>query len=156
MVKVNKAVWYSAGLYFGCAACGNCCAGPGEGFIWVTEQEIKFIADYLKISKEKLCQKYLRRIGLRFSIIEQPVDKDCVFLQKTGSYKQCVIYSVRPNQCRTWPFWPENLYSQDSWNEAARRCPGMNRGKFYSCDEIEKISKSEKWWSDDKKSAIAE
>jgi Fe-S-cluster containining protein len=148
MVRESKSVWYSAGLHFGCAACGNCCAGPGEGFIWVTEPEIKFIADYLKITEDSLCRNYLRQMGLRFSIREQPANKDCIFLQKTGTGKQCAIYPVRPNQCRKWPFWPENLYSPDSWNEAARRCPGINRGRFYSCDEIEKILTSEKWWTD--------
>ena len=25
--------------------------------------------------------------------------------------KSCSIYGVRPLQCRTWPFWPENLAS---------------------------------------------
>ncbi len=156
MAAKNKPVWYSAGLHFGCAACGNCCSGPGEGFIWVTEPEIKFIADYLKITEEKLCQKYLRQVGLRFSILEQPASKDCIFLQKTGTNKQCAIYSVRPNQCRTWPFWPENLLNPDSWNHAVRRCPGINRGKFYSCDEIEKTVESKKWWNDDAKRTIAE
>ena len=156
MLKTNKkSSWYVNGLHFQCAACGNCCSGPGEGFIWVTEPEIKFIADYLKIAEEKLCHKYLRQVGLRFSILEQPFNKDCVFLQKTGSGKQCAIYSVRPNQCRTWPFWQENLYSIDTWNQVARRCPGITNGKVYSCDEIEEIVESKNWWNDGKESAIA-
>ena len=154
MVRENKPVWYVNGLHFQCAACGNCCSGPCEGYVWVTAPEIKFIADFLKSSKEKLNHKYLRQVGLRYSILEQPINKDCIFLQKTGSGKQCVIYSVRPNQCRTWPFWPENLYSPDAWNEAVRRCPGMNRGKLYNCGEIGKSLASKVWWKNDDKSAI--
>ena len=155
MANGEKPVWYSAGLNFQCAACGNCCSGPGEGYIWVTPAEIKFIADFLRIQKEKLSQKYLRRVGLRYSILEQPVNKDCIFLQKTGSGKQCVIYPVRPNQCRSWPFWNENLYCPDAWNETLRTCPGINRGKSFTCDEIEKILATKQWWIDDSKSAAS-
>ena len=36
---------------------------------------------------------------------------DCVFLKEDPERgrKTCSIYPVRPLQCRTWPFWPENL-----------------------------------------------
>jgi Fe-S-cluster containining protein len=54
---------------------------------------------------------------------------------------------VRPNQCRTWPFWNDNLASPDSWNYAAVKCPGINRGKRYSVEEIESIRKEKKWWT---------
>ena len=28
----------------------------------------------------------------------------------------CSIYRARPAQCRTWPFWPENLLSKRDWH----------------------------------------
>jgi len=31
---------------------------------------------------------------------------------------------------------------------AAARCPGINRGKFYSFKEIEQIKKQKSWWED--------
>ena len=83
---------------------------------------------------------------MRTTIIEHSVTKDCIFLRKIDGQKKCIIYQVRPNQCRTWPFWSSNLVSPDTWNEAAQGCPGINRGKFYSFEEIEKIKKSNKWW----------
>ncbi len=61
-----------------------------------------------------------------------------------------MIYSVRPNQCRTWPFWPSNLKNPGDWNKAAQKCPGINRGKLYSFEEIERIKKAKKWWQDTK------
>ena len=30
---------------------------------------------------------------------------DCMFLKN----KRCEVYPSRPTQCRTWPFWPENM-----------------------------------------------
>jgi Fe-S-cluster containining protein len=148
-VVKNRNIWYVAGLHFECQQCGACCSGPGEGYIWVTKPEIKLIADFLKISVEQLRQKYIKRIGLRTTIIEQPTTKDCVFLQKNGGPKGCAIYPVRPNQCRTWPFWSDNLANPNAWNKAAQKCSGINRGRGYSFEEIERIRK-EKWWQDAK------
>lgn len=148
MRKSKKAPWYVAGLHFECMQCSRCCSGPGEGYIWVAKPEAKFIADFLKMPLEQLQEKHLKREGLRTTIIEQPVTKDCIFLRKTDGGKKCMIYPVRPNQCRTWPFWSSNLTTQACWNKATGKCDGINRGKLYSFDEIEKIRQQKKWWND--------
>ena len=144
---MKKTPWHVGGLHFECVQCGNCCSGPDEGYIWVTSAEIKLIADFLRIPAEQLRQKYLKRVGFRTTIIEQPVTKDCIFLQKIDGQKKCAIYPVRPNQCRIWPFWTENLASADAWNRAAKKCPGINHGRHYNFEEIEKIRK-QKWWQE--------
>ncbi len=142
----KKEKWYAAGLHFECQQCGVCCSGPNQGYIWVTRPEIKLIVDFLKIEPEQLRQNYIRRVGFRTTIIEQPATRDCIFLRRIDGQKRCVIYPVRPSQCRQWPFWPENLDSADDWNRAAQKCSGINRGRLYSFDEIEKIKRSKKWW----------
>ena len=142
----NKTPWYTAGLHFECSQCGGCCSGPGEGYIWVAKPEIEFIAEHLKMTVEQLRQKYTRRVGLRTTIIEEAVTRDCIFLRDRDGQRGCVIYLVRPGQCRSWPFWPENLKSPGTWNQAARKCPGINRGRLYSLEEIEKIRKCRRWW----------
>lgn len=145
---VNKSPWYITGLYFECQQCGRCCSGPGEGYIWVTRPEMEIIADFLKISIGQLRERYLKRVGLRITIIEQQITKDCIFLKSNGGHKKCMIYSVRPSQCRNWPFWPNNLTSPDAWNKAAQKCPGINRGRLYSYEEIQEIKRNKKWWQD--------
>ena len=149
MIK-NKTPWYVAGLHFECVQCGRCCSGPAEGYVCVSRPETKFIADFLEIEPKQLRQKYLRRRGLWTTIIEHPTNRDCIFLQQIDGQKRCAIYPVRPNQCRTWPFWPINLANPETLNETAHKCPGINRGRFYSLDEIEKIKRQKDWWSDDK------
>ncbi|MBN2137665.1 MAG: YkgJ family cysteine cluster protein [Sedimentisphaerales bacterium] len=142
--------WYAGGLAFECRGCGGCCSGPGEGYIWVTRHEIGLIAAFLKISIGELRRDYLKRVGLRTSIIEHSLTRDCIFLEKTANGKRCAIYPVRPSQCRNWPFWPSNLASGREWNQSTRKCPGVNRGRFYSYEEIERIKKSRKWWEQGK------
>jgi Fe-S-cluster containining protein len=143
---VKKTSWYVAGLHFECQECGGCCSGPGEGYIWVTKPEIEIIADFLKTTVGQLRQKYLKRVGLRTTIIEHRTTKDCIFLQEGTGGRQCMIYSVRPSQCRSWPFWPENLKSANAWNRAAQKCPGIGCGRLYGSEEIERIKRDRRWW----------
>jgi Fe-S-cluster containining protein len=147
---VKKNTWYFAGLHFECQGCGRCCSGPGEGYIWVTRPEIEIIADFLKLTVAQFRQKYLRRVGLRTTIIEDQTTKDCIFLQAGAGGKKCKIYSVRPSQCRSWPFWPNNLAGPGAWNKVAQKCPGINRGRLYSFEKIEEIKRNKKWWQDTK------
>lgn len=147
-VSKKKKCWYAAGLSFECQQCGRCCSGPGSGYIWVTAQEIKLIAGHLGLTEQQLWSRYLQRVRLRTTIIEDAKTNDCIFLGKDGERRFCEIYPVRPNQCRTWPFWPQNLTGPNAWNRAAKRCPGMNRGRLYSFEEIEQRKKQKRWWQD--------
>ena len=43
----------------------------------------------------------------------------------------CRLYEDRPKQCRTWPFWPENLESPRHGKKPANYAlPGMGRGTW--------------------------
>jgi Fe-S-cluster containining protein len=134
----RKERWYIAGLAFECTGCGSCCAGPGEGYVWTTTEEIAHIADMLGIPEREMRRKYVRKVGRRFSLVERVDNKDCIFLVPDGEGgRKCKIYDVRPHQCRTWPFWPSNLGKPDDWAYAGLRCPGINRGAVHDLDEIE-------------------
>lgn len=133
----RKAPWFAAGLAFECAQCGRCCAGPEEGYVWVTEDEIVQIAAQLGILPEQMRRSYLRRVGANYTIIEQPQTNDCMFLQSDAQgNRRCTIYQVRPRQCRTWPFWRSNLASPRDWAVAGTRCKGINRGRLFDLEEI--------------------
>jgi hypothetical protein len=134
----KKPPWYAAGLAFECVCCGNCCAGPEEGYVWVTPAEIAAIARHLGLSERHFRRRYVRRAGGRFSLIERGDNRDCIFLAGDGEgRRRCTIYPVRPRQCRTWPFWNTNLATAESWALAGMRCPGINRGAIVPCDEID-------------------
>ncbi|HEY1684530.1 MAG TPA: YkgJ family cysteine cluster protein [Tepidisphaeraceae bacterium] len=150
---LSKSPWYADGLSFSCTQCGNCCTG-GPGFVWINEEEIQKLAEYLKISVLEVQEKYCRKIGGKVSLKERfnRGFYDCIFLTELPAEKGegvrqsrrgCGIYPVRPMQCRTWPFWQENLESEKAWDKTGEKCPGMGRGKKYSQAEIEKIRDSE-------------
>ncbi len=138
-----KEKWYVAGLSFECTQCGNCCSGE-PGYVWATKEEIAGIAKFLGRTDGTLDKKYLRRVGLRYSLTEKP-GGDCIFLKRADGKSMCGIYPVRPLQCRTWPFWKENLKSADAWNEANQNCPGLNRGEKRDFVQIETIRTQKKW-----------
>src|ERR1043166_803347 len=122
--------WYSEGLKFTCTQCGNCCSGE-PGYVWATKEEIARISAFLGRSDGWLSPQHLRRVGLHYSLTERP-DGECIFLKREDGKAMCTIYPVRPLQCRTWPFWTENLKSEKVWNSLAEsKCPGMNKGQDY-------------------------
>lgn len=130
--------WYVAGLAFECRQCGRCCAGPHEGYVWVNDDDIVAIAEYLGIPADGMRRKYVHKVGSRYSLIERSDSRDCIFLRADESgQRRCRVYAVRPVQCRTWPFWASNLTSPDAWAEAGLKCEGVNRGQRIDFDEIE-------------------
>ena len=120
IVKVEEEPWYKDGLRFSCTECGQFCTGS-PGYVWVTETEIDKMAEHLSLTVAEFSRFYLRRVEDRFSLLEHPKTYDCVFLKD----KKCQIYKVRPVQCRTFPWWPQNLRSEEDWREAAKSCEGI-------------------------------
>lgn len=132
VISDNKP-WYSEGLRFECTGCGKCCTG-GPGYAWVDKEEIKAIAEYLKLTITAFSKKYLRYINGRYALLEKYDAYDCIFLKD----KMCQIYPVRPIQCRTYPWWKENLSSPEAWQEAAKFCEGITcNAPVVSYDHIE-------------------
>ena len=49
---------------------------------------------------------------------------------------RCTVYEARPSQCRTFPFWSENLGPKGWTAEVRKDCEGLGRGRRHSPDEI--------------------
>jgi Fe-S-cluster containining protein len=160
-VLPQTAAWYADGLRFTCTQCGNCCTGE-PGYIYASEEELQRLADFLNLSVPQVLQRYCRKVGSRVSFKEKrgAGGFDCIFLQEVQATRRpagadrdvlytkriCSIYSVRPLQCRTWPFWPGILQNRHAWDQTAKRCPGMNHGeRVYSSKEIERIRDATDW-----------
>ncbi len=125
--------WYADGLRFRCTQCGNCCTGA-PGYVWVNKEEIAQIAALLGMEVEELETQCVRKVGIRKSLVEFS-NGDCVFFD--GETRRCQVYSARPRQCRTWPFWDSNLRTEEQWAETGKHCPGCNKGQLYQLEEVQ-------------------
>lgn len=129
--------WYADGLRFACTQCGNCCSGA-PGYVWVTPEEIEHIATFLGQPAQQFSRKHLRRVGTGLSLRELR-GGDCEFLERHRDGKtSCRIHTVRPTQCRTWPFWKSNLESPEEWAATGEGCPGLGRGPTHDLLTIER------------------
>src|SRR5690606_10044312 len=83
--------------------CVNCCERPGE--VYLTQEDLVRISAYLELSVEEFSEHYCEpdeEEGLRLS---HPVAASCHFLIADG----CRIHTVKPLQCKSFPFWPETI-----------------------------------------------
>jgi len=130
--------FYKDGLRFTCIRCGKCCTIV-DAIVDITETDINRIAGYLGLERTKFLKQYTHR-DQKHRVLNDFPNGDCVFYDRE---KGCIIYDVRPGQCRTFPFWEQILFSKQVWDREALDCPGMNQGKLYTAEEIEKILDSE-------------
>ncbi|MGI5832570.1 MAG: YkgJ family cysteine cluster protein [Thermoguttaceae bacterium] len=130
----SEEVWFKDGLRFGCLQCGRCCTGE-PGFVWVTEEEIAEIARAVGLPKSLFEDRFVRRARGKKSLTEFS-NGDCVLYDPRT--RGCRVYAQRPVQCRTWPFWDQNIDRPNSWKKTARFCRGCDHpeGRLYSVDEI--------------------
>ncbi len=126
--------WYHEGLKFECTGCGDCCTGS-PGYVWVNQEEVVAMAAQVNLTVTEFEDEYTRKIGIRRSLKELPGSYDCVFLD--SETRKCQVYSARPRQCKTWPFWDSNLRSPDDWERTCDQCPGSGSGKLYQLDYID-------------------
>ena len=126
--------FYKDGIRFTCRGDGKCClTRGGYGHVYLSFNDRRRLAAHLKLSLAQFTARYtVREDGLVELKYE---DRDCPFLKEN----RCVVYEARPRQCRTWPFWPENMDS-DVWErEVASYCPGADSGRLFTAEEIEDI-----------------
>jgi Fe-S-cluster containining protein len=131
-VTKERLPWYCDGLAFSCTRCGACCTGA-PGYVWVSPEEIQELATFRGETTEEFSAKFVRRVGNDYSLIEKP-GGDCIFWDRNAG---CTVYPARPKQCRSWPFWPENVKTARDWEHVQAVCPGSGRGRVYTIEEIQ-------------------
>src|SRR5262249_20279589 len=123
--------WYHEGLRFECTRCGNCCTGA-PGFVWVSEEELEQLAHFFGEPVDHVRDLYTR-LAHRGRTLRELANGDCIFYDRK---KGCTVYSVRPRQCRTWPFWESTVRDPEAWESTCRSCPGAGKGELISEEEI--------------------
>ena len=89
---------------FYCQRCGRCCKRLGLPWPW-PPSKLNVMADYLKISKADLVNRYYGDIVTTEGKMSVRLDRKrttpCPFLGTDGD---CQIYPVRPVECDLYPF----------------------------------------------------
>ncbi len=104
---------------FECRGCGACCKVHGKyAYVYLTTADRRRLARHLGLSVRELIRTVCVRIDGHYYIGESK--RKCRFLEGN----RCSIYPGRPHQCRSWPFWPDNL-DGEAWMKNVRSvCPG--------------------------------
>jgi Fe-S-cluster containining protein len=130
-----KGPWFKDGVRFACTRCGKCCGG-GPGYVWVSEEEVRALAERLQISTREFRQRHTFKTPKGGTSLRDKENYDCIFYDRdTG----CTVYEDRPRQCRTWPFWDKVMTSQATWDIEAEDCPGMNKGPRHEAESILRV-----------------
>lgn len=112
--------------------CFKCCSKPG--LVYFDTEDIRNASKNLGLTTAKLKSEFLEKEDGHWHInVEE--DKPCPFLDFTG----CVIHEAKPRQCRTYPFWRENLHSKNLWKLTAGFCPGIGKGPIVPPESIKKM-----------------
>lgn len=125
-------------LRFECQRCGRCCRTRGDaGLVFLTDADEARLARFLGLTPSQLRQSHCQRIGEVLALRDGPDGEACILLGAEG----CRAWRARPLQCRTWPFWPENLEGPDAF---ARRvgsfCPGAGRGRTWDPRKAQRVA----------------
>ena len=130
-----KPEWWEAGVKFECQGSGKCCVSRGEyGFVYMTTKDRQRMAKVMGLPLTKFTERFCAKTDGVSHLIDGQ-GPECVFLVQG----KCSVYEGRPDQCRSWPFWPE-VMSAKRWKvDVAKFCPGVGKGRVWSADEIRGI-----------------
>lgn len=105
---------------FDCTMCGVCCEGYGGTY--VTEDDIKAIADFIGEDPEIFRKNYCSYSDGK-PLLKSGEDGRCVFFRD-----KCSIHPVKPRMCREWPFIPAVIKEPGNWELMSDACPGIKTG----------------------------
>ncbi len=134
--------WYHKGLRFDCQRCGRCCTQRGEHtFVYLTGADLTRLADSMGLAEAAFVGRFCEHVEGRLTL--RTDTRRCIFQDESGA---CSVYDARPHQCRSWPFWRENLERAAWERDVVPLCPGAGQGTLHSAEEIEAIARDDEEW----------
>ena len=106
---------------FQCQQTGNCCRA--DGYVYASGEEIEKMAAFLGIDTQAFMDKYVKKKNGWLVLADLEHRPNC-FLTKNNL---CQIHSCRPEQCRTYPDWPEIWDKKEHFYAEVLLCKGLQR-----------------------------
>jgi Fe-S-cluster containining protein len=124
--------WEKKPVRFECQPdCFKCCAKPG--FVYMNQKDVRQAAEFLNLSQKRFKSEFLKK-QYDMWYIEVEDDNPCPFL----TFEGCAIHEAKPVQCKTYPFWRENMETPKHWELTASFCPGIGKGSELLANVIKK------------------
>jgi len=121
-MTVGKKWWEKESLHFECESdCFKCCTKPG--IVYFDKSSIKNASKITKLSSTSFKKEFLKSYNGQW-IHEVEKGNPCAFLTHEG----CAIHFGKPSQCKSYPFWRENMTSKSMWKFVGSFCPGIDSG----------------------------
>lgn len=132
---MSKRSWWRNGVRFACQGSGKCCVShDADGYVFLTIEDRRRLAAHFGLPTREFTKEHCETTDGVYHL--KRTGPACRFLD-TGD-NSCSVYDSRPTQCRTWPFWPENMPAR-AWTKVAAFCPGVGQGPVIPASEIEEI-----------------
>ena len=104
---------------FECTKCGKCCIASGNRVLLVvSEDEAAAMAMCLNMPPEQFVDMFLDDTRMKLC-----ADGSCPMLDTETNL--CRVYEARPEQCRTFPYWPHNFYGGKFKTGVRGLCEGI-------------------------------
>lgn len=105
-------------------------------------EELENLGRFLGQSPAELLRELPLRWRPRDATFELLAAASCPLLAPDG---RCSVEPVKPQQCRSYPFWPEITGSARAWKAESRRCEGINHpdAHGYSRPEVVRIGRGQ-------------
>jgi Fe-S-cluster containining protein len=132
--------WFKDSLKFSCTQCGKCCTGKGN--VYLNAAEVESMSKFLNINQFQFVSQYTREeetpagdllVSLKSKKNILTNELGCILLNENN---QCSVYRARPTQCRTYPFWPQNLIGESEWRAESTQCEGMRTTSHHDVSSI--------------------
>lgn len=112
--------------------------------MFLTDADVRSLASKLGLERSAFLARHCTEQGDRTTLRSEGAR--CEFQAADGS---CSVYEARPQQCRSWPFWRENLERETWERDVLPLCAGAGKGRLHSAREIEEIARrDEQWYAD--------
>jgi Fe-S-cluster containining protein len=106
--------------------------GNVGGIVYLRPEDAQIMAAHHGLEVDKWLDRDCRQtLDGRWVLNSDPITDICIYLDDD---KKCTTYQARPAQCKSFPFWAENVRSDRSWSKTVSECPGIDAEDAFVID----------------------